>query len=159
MLEWATIKPDNRDDWEHQGGKLEQHPAKWWSSTSWPQHRQKLIINLLFICNKCQLPIILFFGHVFSCPDFRLRQLYTYPCHSLTESQGFYFLTLKSNPRDLWPLRHLIRVMRRHDLTKKIEFFFEHFSNKLKKRFKKSLKRNFNFCFWKNLVFFWSGHV
>ena len=24
-----------------------------------------------------------------------------------------------SNPRDLWPLRHLIRVMRRHDLTKK----------------------------------------
>ena len=25
----------------------------------------------------------------------------------------------KSNPRDLWPLRHLIRVMRRHDLTKK----------------------------------------
>ena len=24
-----------------------------------------------------------------------------------------------SDPRDLWPLRHLIRVMRRHDLTKK----------------------------------------
>ena len=24
-----------------------------------------------------------------------------------------------SNPRDLWPLRHLIRVMRRHDPTKK----------------------------------------
>ena len=24
----------------------------------------------------------------------------------------------KSDPRDLWPLRHLIRVMRRHDLTK-----------------------------------------
>ena len=34
--------------------------------------------------------------------------------------KGFYFLTLQSNPRDLWPLRHLIRVMRRHDLTKKI---------------------------------------
>ena len=27
--------------------------------------------------------------------------------------------TLQSDPRDLWPLRHLIRVMRRHDLTKK----------------------------------------
>ena len=27
--------------------------------------------------------------------------------------------TLKRDPRDLWPLRHLIRVMRRHDLTKK----------------------------------------
>ena len=26
----------------------------------------------------------------------------------------------KSNPRDLWPLRHLIRVMKIHDLTKKI---------------------------------------
>ena len=24
----------------------------------------------------------------------------------------------KSNPRDLWPLRHLFRVMRRHDMTK-----------------------------------------
>ena len=29
MLEWATIKADNRHDWERQGGKLEQHPAKW----------------------------------------------------------------------------------------------------------------------------------
>ena len=26
----------------------------------------------------------------------------------------------RSNPEDLWPLRHLIRVIRRHDLTKKI---------------------------------------
>ena len=26
----------------------------------------------------------------------------------------------RSNPRDLWPLRHLIRVMRRQDLTKKL---------------------------------------
>ena len=26
----------------------------------------------------------------------------------------------KSNPRDLWPLRHLFRVMRRQDMTKKI---------------------------------------
>ena len=25
----------------------------------------------------------------------------------------------KNNPRDLWPLRHLFRVMKRHDLTKK----------------------------------------
>ena len=25
----------------------------------------------------------------------------------------------KSDPRDLWPLRHLIRVMIRHDLTQK----------------------------------------
>ena len=26
----------------------------------------------------------------------------------------------RNDPRDLWPLRHLIRVVRRHDLTKKI---------------------------------------
>ena len=31
-----------------------------------------------------------------------------------------FFLALKTNPRDLWPLRHLISVMRRHDLTKKV---------------------------------------
>jgi len=36
--------------------------------------------------------------------------------HSLSH---FWFLTLKSNPTDLWPLRHLIRVMKRHDLTQK----------------------------------------
>ena len=28
----------------------------------------------------------------------------------------------KSDPRDLWPLRHLIRMMRRHDLTKKSQW-------------------------------------
>ena len=27
----------------------------------------------------------------------------------------------KSNPRDLWPLRHMFRVMRKHDMTKKID--------------------------------------
>ena len=66
-------------------------------------------------------------GHsfLFSCPDESLRQLYTYPCNSLTDWlthwQTSYFLTLKSNPRDLWPLRHLFRVMRRHDMTKRID--------------------------------------
>ena len=28
---------------------------------------------------------VAFFFLLFSCPDFRLRQLYTYPCHSLTD--------------------------------------------------------------------------
>ena len=32
----------------------------------------------------------------------------------------WYFLS--ASPRDLWPLRHLIRVMSRHDLTNKFEF-------------------------------------
>ena len=58
---------------------------------------------------------------LFSCP----KQLNRWPCHwltdwltdSLTDSGYFYFWHTKSDPRDLWPLRHLIRVMRRHDLT------------------------------------------
>ena len=29
------------------------------------------------------------------------------------------FTTLQSDPRDLWPLRHVIRVMKGHDLTNK----------------------------------------
>ena len=40
--------------------------------------------------------------------------------HSLTHSlRVLLLLTLQSDPRDLWPLRHLIRVIRRHDLTVK----------------------------------------
>ena len=29
------------------------------------------------------------------------------------------FTTLQSDPRDWWPLGHLVRVMRRHDMTKR----------------------------------------
>ena len=42
--------------------------------------------------------------------------------HSLTHwslTEPLLILILKSNPRDLWPLRLLTRVMRRHDLTQK----------------------------------------
>ena len=57
-------------------------------------------------------------------------QLYRFPCHSLTDSlthsltdsltHCHFWKTLpKSTLRDLWPLRHVIRVMRRHDLTNK----------------------------------------
>ena len=35
---------------------------------------------------------------VFSCPDESLRQLYTYPCHSL-HTRRFYFLTYKHPQR------------------------------------------------------------
>ena len=45
--------------------------------------------------------------------------------HSLTESHFWFWnkyinrTPSKNDPRDLWALRHLIRVTRRHDLTKK----------------------------------------
>ena len=53
-------------------------------------------------------------------------QLYRFPCHWLTDSlthwltDSLFWKTLpKSTLRNLWPLRHVIRVMRRHDLTNK----------------------------------------
>ena len=46
-----------------------------------------------------------------------------WPCHSLTHCTDWLrvllLLALQSDPRDLWPLRHLIRVMGRHNLTEK----------------------------------------
>ena len=54
---------------------------------------------------------------IFSCPG----QLNRWPCHWLSEwaTEWLLISPSKSNPRDLWPFRHLIRVMWRHDLTKK----------------------------------------
>ena len=54
---------------------------------------------------------------IFSCPE----QLNRWLCHSLTHSltEWLLILTVQSDPRDLWLLRNLIRVMRRRDLTKK----------------------------------------
>ena len=46
-------------------------------------------------------------------------QLNRWPCHSVTHWWYFYFWDTKSDPRDLWPLRHWIRVRRGHDLTQK----------------------------------------
>ena len=63
-------------------------------------------------------------------------QLNRWPCHSLSHSvtqwlsdsvSHFLFLTLKSDPRDLWPLRHLITVMRKHDLTNFLTIFDDNF--------------------------------
>ena len=60
------------------------------------------------------------FSFLFSCPE----QLNRWPCHWLTHSvtqslRVLLLLTLQTDPRDLRPLRHLIRVMKRHDLTEK----------------------------------------
>ena len=50
-----------------------------------------------------------FLFFIFSC----LEQLNRWPCHSLTHSltEDFTNWHTKSDPRDLWALRHLIRVM------------------------------------------------
>ena len=61
----------------------------------------------------------------FSNPlDFLAVQLKRWPCPLEALSvwlhwQSRVFTTLQSEPGYLWPLRHLIRVMRRQDLTKK----------------------------------------
>ena len=56
------------------------------------------------------------FLQVFSCP----QQLNRWPCPllCLTKLTIREFTTLQSDPRDLWPLRHLIRVMIREMLGK-----------------------------------------
>ena len=70
---------------------------------------------------SCHKLFVSFVNLVFSCPE----QLNRWPCPlvgwylGLTPLTIRQFTTLQSDLRDLWPLRHLIRVMRRHDLTKK----------------------------------------
>ena len=49
----------------------------------------------------------------FSCPDSVWGQLNKLPIHSLTD----WFWNTQRDPRHLWPLRHLINVLRKHDLT------------------------------------------
>ena len=64
---------------------------------------------------------------LFSCPNRVCGQLDMWPCHWLTYSLSeplFDFGTYLSEPTDLWPLRYLIRVMRKHDLTNILIFFF-----------------------------------
>ena len=58
----------------------------------------------------------------------RVWQLNRWPCHSLADSLTHWVSVLispsKSNPRHLWPFRHLIRVMNRQDPTKKLGTFW-----------------------------------
>ena len=69
-------------------------------------------------------PLLRFYWHfygsnIFSCPE-QLNRTHC-PSVPLTKLTIRVFTTLQSDPRDLWPLRHLIRVMKRHDMTKKID--------------------------------------
>ena len=66
------------------------------------------------LLNKCQhvLPF-------FSCPE-QLNRTHC-PSVCLTPLTIRVFTTLQSEPRDLWPLRHLIRMRKTHDMTKKID--------------------------------------
>ena len=85
--------------------------------------------NLLFSCQKCNNYVLN--RHNVSCPE----QLIKWPCHAVSHSGYFYFGHTKSDPRDSWPLRHLIRVMRKHDLKKMLtmlDFYnFDIFDNVL----------------------------
>ena len=52
-------------------------------------------------------------------PPLEQQDTHQEPPDNRQEPGDFYFWHTMSDPRDLSPLRHLIRVMRRHDLTKK----------------------------------------
>ena len=58
---------------------------------------------------------------VFSCPDESLTAQYVTLSLSewLSDWVTLLILSSKTNPRDLWPLRLMTRVMMRHNLTKK----------------------------------------
>ena len=99
--------------------------------THFHQYHQNLILEYALKCHirrpKKSPPfgwmLNAFFKQCFSCP----KQLNRWPCHSLTDwltdwltDSTFCFWHTKSNPGELWPLRHLIRVVRRHDLNEKI---------------------------------------
>ena len=60
--------------------------------------------------------------YVFSCPDCvwdsSIPSRYYLPL-SLSTYKDLLLFDIQSDPRALWPLRHLIRVMRRHYLTNK----------------------------------------
>ena len=66
-------------------------------------------------------------NQVFNCPE----QLNRWPCHSLSHSltKDFTNCHTKNNPIDFRLPRHLIRVMRKHDLTNNLTIFdnFNHF--------------------------------
>ena len=63
--------------------------------------------------------ILCFFFQLSRSPDTVLGQLNMWQCQSVTHLPTFWFWNTKRHPRHLWPLRHLIRVMRKLDLTNK----------------------------------------
>ena len=65
-------------------------------------------------------------GYIFSCPSEKRGDSST---HWLTHCHCWKTLQ-ESHPRDLWPLRHLIRVMRRHEQTKKRDSYDEEYRDK-----------------------------
>ena len=72
------------------------------------------VYNSLNVFSKCRC-----LRHcLFSCPEQPNRWPRQWLTNSVSQSlTRFYFCHTKSNPRHLLPLRHLIRAMRRHDLT------------------------------------------
>ena len=72
-------------------------------------------VSLLLFMLYCWTTTTTEKGTIFRCPDswIGLHVCWLVPW-SIRSST-----TLKSDPKELWPLRHLIRVIRRHELTQK----------------------------------------
>ena len=95
-----------------------------WTVVAWRNTHRTDIVSHKVTSNKIAnlgYAIVLFmWGH--SCIQFSAVQnssIGDLVTDWLTDWGYFYFWHTKSDPRDLWPLRHLIRVMRRHDLSNK----------------------------------------
>ena len=99
-------------------------PGQYGFGNDWWINRSKMRLNQseITILNHPKITITTQEQH------YNYNTQYYHPCFwcssigdLVTDSltQWLLILTLQSDPRDLWPLWHLIRVMRRHDLTKK----------------------------------------
>ena len=125
--DWFALSGHHAGHWVRGGGsvlmiiKIYMIITNWWFlhtnvnvlRVDWPK-------KYLDLFGHCPFQIITFY---FNCPD--IVWLWdssicdNVPCSGTTNKQKFW--PLQSNPGLLWHMRHLIRVIRRHDLTKKIQ--------------------------------------
>ena len=82
-------------------------------------------VDHIWMSTTLNLAAIFYFFLVTSSLDFSQNFRFIRPPDPLVADWDTFIVfdikdsLIKSNPRDLWILRHLIRVMRRHDLTQK----------------------------------------
>ena len=87
------------------------------------QMSQRLQVSRVALCiSKVKVPSVSQWqGHLLSCSG-QLKKDHDEDKHKYKDNDKDKYIQRthsKSDPRDSWPLRHMIRVIMRHDLTKK----------------------------------------